>query len=494
MSRFPQLHGLLLLVSLALAPGAMPALTTAEVENSLVRIRATVQRPDYRVPWNPGRLGQGVGSGFLIEGNRIMTNAHVASDTRFLSVEKNGDPRQYPARVVFVAHDCDLALLTVDAPGFFEGMQTLAFGDLPALDSTVYAYGYPIGGERMSVTRGVVSRIEFRPYAHSGLDAHLAIQIDAAINPGNSGGPVIQDGKVIGVAFQGFGGAVAQNTAYMIPTPVVTRFLQDVEDGRYDGYVELAVEYQNLLNPAYRAYLGLPDDQTGVVVDSVLTVGSAAKVIEPGDVLLKIDGHPIASDGHIVLAGEYVQLEEIVERKFHGDTVLFDIVRSRQPRQVKVTLKGAAPHRIMARQYDVRPRFILFAGLLFQPLDREFLSAYKIQDPEITYWYSFFVSEELYLERPEIVVLSNILSDPVNTYLDGFKTSIVDTVNDVPIKSLRDLDAALSAVAERYVIRVLGHGLPIVIEADRLAEATARIARQYQVTIGKYLGPEGAEE
>src|SRR5581483_8470554 len=132
---------------------------------------------------------------------------------------------KYPATVQFIAHDCDLPLLNVSSPNFFKNMIPLQFGGIPALESTVSAYGFPIGGERMSITTGIVSRIDFNLYAHSSIDSHLAIQISAQINPGNSGGPVMQDGKVVGVAFRGYSGDVAQGVAYMIPTPVIKRFL-----------------------------------------------------------------------------------------------------------------------------------------------------------------------------------------------------------------------------------------------------------------------------
>src|SRR5207253_7172520 len=141
-----------------------------------------------------------------------------------------------------------LALITVPAPDFFKNMLPLKFGGIPALESTVSAYGYPIGGERMSVTTGIVSRIDFQLYTHSSIDQHLATQISAQINPGNSGGPVLQNGKVIGVAFQGYSGDVAQGVAYMIPTPVIRRFLTDIKDGHYAKYVDLGLTPRNLLN------------------------------------------------------------------------------------------------------------------------------------------------------------------------------------------------------------------------------------------------------
>ncbi len=460
------------------------------INQSLIRVTVAGQKPDYRIPWNPGRSSRGSGSGFIIDNRRIMTNAHVVSNSRFIELEKDGDPERYPAQVKFVAHDCDLAIIEVHDPKFFEGTQALEFGDIPALHSTVYAFGYPIGGERMSVTRGVVSRIEFRTYSHSGLDTHLSIQVDAAINPGNSGGPVIQNGKVVGVAFQGYSGAVAQNTGYMIPTPVIRRFLTDIEDGSYEGYAELAVDHSNLLNPTHREYLGMSPDMTGVRVTDVMSVGSAVGVLQKDDVLMAIDGHSIDNDGHISLGDEYVQFEEIIERKFHDETVVFDILRERAPMTVTVSLRGAWPYLIYRNEYDLRPRYVLFAGLLFQPMSRDFMSAYKVNNPQIKYLYDFYITDDIFEERPEVVILSTILTDPINTYLDNFTMSVIDEINDRKIKRMSDVATAFAEPSDQYVIRTIDGGLPIVIDAVNVAAARKRIVRNYHVTREQYLGPE----
>ncbi len=276
-----------------------PPKPNGPVQKSLVRITATAVDPDYKAPWNAGGLQRGVGAGFVISGNRIMTNAHVVANSRYITVERDGDPNKYPAQVQFIANDCDLALITVPAKDFFKNMVPLKLGGIPALESTVSAYGYPIGGERMSVTTGIVSRVDFQLYTHSSVDQHLAIQISAQINPGNSGGPVMQDGKVVGVAFQGYSGDVAQGVAYMIPTPVINRFLKDIRNGQYDEYPDLAITYAKLQNPAQRKFLGLKDDDRGVLVGSVVASGPSDGVLKSGDVLLSIDGHPIASDANV---------------------------------------------------------------------------------------------------------------------------------------------------------------------------------------------------
>src|SRR5882762_9551205 len=273
------------------APAVIPVPITpprpnGPIQKSLVRITATAVEPDYKAPWNSGVIARGIGAGFVIDGHRIMTNAHVVSNSRYLTVERDGDPNKYQATVQFVAHDCDLALITVASPNFFKNMTPLRFGAIPELESVVSAYGYPLGGERMSVTTGIVSRIDFQLYTHSSVDSHLTIQISAQINPGNSGGPVMQNARVVGVAFQGYSGDVAQGVAYMVPTPVIRRFLKDISDGRYDKYVDLGLTYSKLLNPAQRHFLGLKDDGRGVVVNTVIEAGSAGKVLKQGDVLL----------------------------------------------------------------------------------------------------------------------------------------------------------------------------------------------------------------
>ena len=243
------------LLSALSALGETPAAANADIYKSVVRIECATQSADYRTPWNSGRFGGGTGSGFMIGPNQFMTNAHVVSNANRVLITRRGSARKHPARVVHIAHDCDLALLEVEDEAPFEGLKYLEFGGVPALESQVRAIGYPVGGDRISVTRGVVSRIDFRPYAHSRVDSHLVVQIDAAINPGNSGGPVLQDGKVVGVAFQGL--RQADNTGYMIPTPVINRFLKDIGDGNYDKYVDLGITEFPLYNPAMRRALGL---------------------------------------------------------------------------------------------------------------------------------------------------------------------------------------------------------------------------------------------
>jgi S1-C subfamily serine protease len=452
-----------------------------DLSASVVRIEVTMQEADYHTPWNSGRLERGVGSGFLIGGKTILTNAHVVSNARFITLTREGVSHPFVAHVKFIAHDCDLALLTVDDDSFFSGTKILEIGGVPKIESAVSVYGYPLGGERLSVTRGVVSRIDFETYTHSGVDSHLVIQIDAAINPGNSGGPVLQDHKVVGVAFQGYSGDVAQNVGFMIPTPVIKRFLKDISKGSYTGYADLSLEYRPLISPASRAALGVPGQDFGILVTDVQEKGSSYGFLKNGDVLLSIDGHPITSDGRVVLDGSSVEMAEVVERKFSGEKVSFDVLRDGRQLKIEVPLTGTWPFHMQSEAYDVKPRYILHGGLLFQPLDRNFMEASGGGDLRLRRTFDNFVECHLYLERPEMVVLSRVLADPVNKDCDGLRPGLVDSINGKTIRSLTDVRDAFATPATYDVITLMGNGVPIVLNRSEVLQAMPRILENYRV-------------
>jgi len=454
-----------------------------EAKKNVVMVEVTYQTWDYRLPWNPGTVSSARGAGFVIAGKRILTNAHVISGARYITVQREADPRKYPAKVKFVAHDCDLAMVEVEDTEFFKGTTALSLGDIPQLESVVSVYGFPIGGDRLSVTRGVVSRIDYNAYTHSGRESHLAIQIDAAINPGNSGGPVMQADKVVGVAFQGFRGDVAQNVGYMIPTPVIRRFLQDVKDGTYDHYVDIAIRWMTLENPAMRKYLGRPDDGLGVLVTEIFSEGSSDGILQKGDVLLSIDGHPIESDGSVRLQGQPVQLEEIVERKFAGNPVELEIWRNRKMEKATIKLRPAEMFSMYEFLYEPSPRYVLYGGLVFQPLTTNLMGTLAgSADLRLRQTYSLFGQDQIYRETPEPVILSSVLPDPLNVYLRGLAGQVVREINGKRIRTLADVEPALREGGERTVIRFEGDQRPAVLKKAEVDLATPRIMAQYGIT------------
>ncbi|MDZ4198301.1 MAG: trypsin-like serine protease, partial [Kiritimatiellia bacterium] len=318
--------------------------------------------------------------------------------------------------------------------------------------------------------------------------SHRAIQIDAANNPGNSGGPVLQGDQVIGVAFQGMRGS-AEGTGYIIPTPVIRRFLADIKNGHYDGYVDLGISTFKLFNAAQRRALGIPNDNKGVLVSRVYPKSSADGSLQANDILLEIDSYSILSDGRILLEGELVNLEEVVERKLHGESVALKILRGGEAQNVSFPLSTFEPARIHAVEYQTRPAYAMFGGLVFQPVSRNMLAAYAFDTLEIRKALDDYLNEDLYLERPELVVLTQVLTDSINADLAGVGGWVVDTINGEPVRKLADLVRILfepleaGTLPEFIVIRCRGAGRPFVLESRELAAAQRRIRAQYGISL-----------
>ena len=224
--------------------------------SAVVKVYVTAQEPDFDSPWQSLAPENSTGSGVVVGAGRVLTGAHVVADATFLQVRKPEDPTKYTASVLAVSHDADLALLRVDHPSFMVDIQPMEIGELPGLRDRVSVVGYPIGGEEISVTEGVVSRIEVQEYTHSGRNL-LAVTVDAAINDGNSGGPALGDGKVVGIAFQSL--EDAENIGQLVPAPILQAFLRGIESGRELDAPGLGIRTQTLENPTLRNALRLDE-------------------------------------------------------------------------------------------------------------------------------------------------------------------------------------------------------------------------------------------
>jgi hypothetical protein len=225
----------------------------------------------------------------------------------------------------------------------------------------------------------------------------------------------------------------------------------------------------------------LKDDDRGVLIGTVIAAGPAAKFVQAGDVLTAIDDHPISADASVEYEGERVEMPEVVERKFKGDVVKLDLIRDKQPMSVTVELGSVSPYFIQGHNYDIRPRFVLYGGLLFQPLSLDLIEAYKPTDLRLRHFFDYFVTEEIYLTHPEVIVLTNILPDPINTYLAPFRNSIVDEVNGEKIRTLDDLAKAFGQTVDRFVVKMIGDGPPLVLDPKEIESARERIKSRYNV-------------
>src|ERR1700675_3239934 len=310
----------------AAAARAGEAAQPQALENSVVKIFSTMRSPDPFKPWTKQAPSEVTASGVVIEGKRILTNAHAVLYASQVQVQANAAGDKVSATVLAIAPGIDLAVLQLEDPSFFDSHPPLARGSkLPQIKDPVLAYGFPTGGTSLSITKGIVSRIEFASYNYpvSG----LRIQIDAAINPGNSGGPAIAGDKMIGLAFSRLGGDT-QNIGYIIPNEEVELFLKDIADGHYVGKASMYDDLQTLENPALRDYLKLDKSVEGMVVHRPDKTDSSYPLKE-WDVISRIGDTPIDNQGMVKIDKDLrVNFAYMIQRLAKDDKLPLTVVRA----------------------------------------------------------------------------------------------------------------------------------------------------------------------
>ena len=424
---------------------ATPGAGSGTIENSVVKIFATVRYPDLYEPWTKQSPEDQTGSGVVIEGKRILTNAHVVDYAGQVQIQANQAGDKISATVEAIAPGIDLAVLKLDDEKFFDTHPPLARAKtLPGIKDTVLTYGFPEGGNSLSITKGIVSRVEFTPYNFpvSG----LRIQIDAAINPGNSGGPAVVGDKMIGLTFSHLNDA--ENIGYIIPSEEIELFLQDIADGHYDGKPAMYDDLQTLENPALRSFLKLDSSIHGMVVHKPFR-NDPAYPLKEWDAITKIGDLPVDDQGMIKLGDDLrVQFLYQIQHVATNGTVPLTIVRAGKVLKINLPVSADYP-RLIPGLNGAYPSYFIYGPLVFSAATEEYLGGYLR-----TKYAGTIMSRLSELGNPLVTRMSDqpafpgeglvVISSPFfpHKLAQGYsnpRSQVVKAVNGIPVKNLNHL-------------------------------------------------------
>jgi S1-C subfamily serine protease len=458
------------------APSSIPD----RVENAVVKIFVTKRFAEPYKPWTKQPPSEATASGVVIEGKRILTNAHVVLYASQVQIQGNQEGDKLPATVIAVAPGIDLAVLKLEDESFFDNHKPLPRANtLPEIKDSVLAYGFPTGGSSMSITKGIVSRIEFAAYNFpvSG----LRIQIDAAINPGNSGGPAIAGNNMIGLAYSYL--SEAQNIGYIIPNEEVELFLQDIADGRYDGKPGMYDDLQTFENPALRTFLKLDKTVEGIIVHRPAQ-DDASYPLKEWDVITRIGKTPVDNEGMIKLGSNLrVSFRYMVQKIARNGKVPLTIVRAGKSMQVDLPVSPEKPMLI----YDLKgdyPSYFIYGPLVFSNATWSFVS--PIQRNAATMKLYSWLGNPLvtrYGDNPDaeaqelVAVSSPFFPHKLARGYSNPAGSVVYSVNGARVHSLHHLVALLRDIKDDYVIFQFDQhtGEALVFSRKEVADATEEI-------------------
>lgn len=443
--------------------------------NAIVKLEVATANSDILCPWI-NLTDNSTSSGVVIDRGRILTCAHCVVDASYIRVRKHNEDTLYHATVLFVDNDADLALLKIDDPKFMVDITPLQIGETPHVQDDVLAVGYPVGGKDISLTRGIVSRIEDIRYSHAWTSL-LGIQVDAAINPGNSGGPVldVKSGMIAGIAFQSKDKGEA--LGYIIPPDIIRHFLVDIQDGRVDGFSDILFTWAQMESPSKRRYYKMNAELTGVVVEDVDPV-LGDDSIRTNDIILDIDGHKVSNNGRIRLVGGVARsLHYPIYTRQIGVRIPVKVIREGVIMETFITAVKKN-HRIRGWMYDLKPDYFLYGGFVFTTVSYDYIVRTKAGFHD-----DIFKNKEF--EDDEPVAISFCFADSgIEGYLDC-DTSLVRNVNGVKVRNLRHLVELVDRCREGFIRldidRDTKWDLKIIVDAKEMRETTARVMRRNQI-------------
>jgi serine protease Do len=291
------------------------------------------EMPERRVP-------RGEGSGVVIRENGfILTNNHVVDGAARIDVTLQ-DRRRFVGRVVGRDPASDLAVVRIDATGLTAARFASADDVRPG--QWALAIGSPLGLD-YTVTTGVVSAVGRGGLGVNEIEDY--VQTDASINPGNSGGPLVNlRGEVIGVNTMIAG--IGTGIGFAVPSDVCQRVADEIISSGSVRRAYLGVGFQEL-TPELRTALGVAADvRGGALVSNVPPASPSARAgVKAGDVVVSIDGAPVAEGRDLLRA---------VLAKRVGDRVSLRVIRNGQEVEL-VAVLGERPHESAALPAEQPP-------------------------------------------------------------------------------------------------------------------------------------------
>ncbi len=458
---------------------------SAAIEDSVIRVNSTLQSYNPSQPWEKISPRSRRGLGALLSGNRVLTTAQMVADHIYLELESADASQTVPAKVIAVDYDANLALLApIGEAGFIGEMAPAALGESAKPDDTLEIVQLENNGTPLT-TDGIIRSMELLSTFISNR-YFLCYEAKASMQTEGSSFtlPVYRNEKLIGLL-----------TSYnskdqicdIISVDILSAFLEDAENGDYQGFPSLGVGFNTTEDPSFREWLKIPEDQGGLYVNLVVPKSSASIAgIEKGDVLLSIGGQKINRKGYYEhpVYGTLYWTHLVKGAQKIDEEVSAKVLREGKIETLNMVLKQATKGLIETHLYGEAPPFLIKGGLVFQELSLPYLQAFGkdwatrapmnlldiLSDPEE------FEKEG----RRRIVVLTRVIPTQATIGYERISNQVVLSVNGQQIDGLPELEKALAANPANGLHEIKTDDIPYRIYLDQsLAD---RVDQQFKAS------------
>ena len=445
---------------LLLLPGLLSALPPAAEaapapETSILRVNITSQGYNYALPWQKQRPNTRRGLGALLAGNRVLVTAELAQDANYIELEQAASGKRITAKVEAVDYEINLATIIPDedAGDFFKGMEPLELDTSLKPRATLDVWQFEGNGTPVS-SSVEFNRVDLGPYFLED-QFFLIFQANGAVQyrSGTFTLPVIHQGKLAGMLVRYNS---RDQVSDILPATMVDRFLKDAADAPYQGMPSFGVRMAPTLDPQLRTHLKLGPQDGGILITDVTPGFSAAAAgVQPGDVVLEINGYKLDARGSyqdpdygLLGSGHLARGKALT-----GDIVKLKLLRDGQPLSLDVLMKRkeARDYLVDPYVYDRQPRYYILGGVIFQELTLPFLQLsgkeWKDRAPFRLVYAQANQDEFLKAGRKKLVFISGVLPAPCTIGYERMSGLIVNQVNGRDITDLASLTEAVKSPA-----------------------------------------------
>ncbi|MCC6232891.1 MAG: hypothetical protein IT580_09625 [Verrucomicrobiales bacterium] len=482
--------GVLLLAGLTLSPTVMAAEGNGRnpMELSVVTLEITAKEYDYFQPWN--KPTRSIRKHALVNaGRELVTTAQNLADRTLVRAQKGGRGRWFNAEVKWLDYHANLAVVTVADEGFWTGLQPAPVSEVMPRLAEYEIIRWRDGNLE---TR----RADFSKFTVGDGALSFAPRIQLELNTEISGlgwaEPVTAGGKVLGISVSKGG-----NVCLVAPWAFIQRILEARRQGKDSALGYFDFVWQQSLNPATLQHLKLEGDPRGAVLIDVPKTAGTDYALKKHDIILEVDGFAVDSDGDIEDPEfGHVMMEGLATRRhFAGDRIPMKILRDGKPLEIQYLLPQAkySVDLLPMHSFDEEPEYLVAGGFLFQPLTQSYLRGWGDDwRRRAPFRLSYYAGESPTPERPALVILTQVLPDPINIGYQDIRSLVVEKINGRVVRFLADVEEALKAPKDGvHVVEFFrGDNLQrVLLDATQLEAATSRVLKRYGIPAASVIRP-----
>lgn len=456
-----------------------------QMKDSLVYLSISTGGYRIREPWNQKGLSQNWACGVAVGEYEVITTADKVINLKLIRALRYGQNEFVNAELKVVDYQTNLCLIELDPNQLNKPLKPLTFTEDYQKGESVDTY-WLSSDKRIYSKRGYLDRVNVQK-VETSYGKHLQYVVSDVSQRTNSGEVYCAGSSPMGIACW----ANADNEAGLIPAETIIQFLKVVKDGSYEGFGSVGFAVSELLDPALRSYLKMPETLNyGVYVSDVYTLGTGSDSLKKGDVILKIDDNVIDPYGFFEHS-KYGQLQfdHLITSKSAGEPVKFEVWRDGKTEEIQTNAKNFKESEMLVpyNEYDRQPEYIVVAGFVFQKLTREYLQEFGSDiagsAPSNLYYYYLESAFKPTEERKDIVVLSFVLPSQYTLGYAGLGQMIMSKYNGMTIHSIEDIQAAqkLNPDSPYDVIEFEMDSPTVVIARNQIQAANAWVVANYGV-------------